>query len=161
MNDLDEQLDLITSLLNQCARKLEGDLFDEQIEIYDLAFSRAELLAAKVIKGRAKNNAYLKDVSNYFCSEVVTNIAGRIARNQDLYEVDPVSLSDVTSRLPYLTSQHVKRLGSRFIKEGIPLERFDEEKSLIAKFGEGATKSGATLKGIFEKAIGKKEKKKK
>ena len=37
----------------------------------------------------------------------------------------------------------------------------DEEKSLIAKFGEGATKSGATLKGIFEKAIGKKVKKEK
>ena len=30
---------------------------------------------------------------------------------------------------------------------------------LIAKFGKGATKSGATLKGIFEKAIGKKGKK--
>ena len=38
--------------------------------------------------------------------------------------------------------------------------KIDEEKSLIAKFGEGATKSGATLKGIFEKAIGKKDKKK-
>ena len=34
--------------------------------------------------------------------------------------------------------------------------QIDEEKSLIAKFGEGVTKSGATLKGIFEKAIGKK-----
>ena len=30
---------------------------------------------------------------------------------------------------------------------------------MIAKFGEGATKSGATLKGIFEKAMGKKDKK--
>ena len=38
--------------------------------------------------------------------------------------------------------------------------QLDEEKSLIAKFGEGATKSGATLKGIFEKAIGSKKKKK-
>ena len=35
------------------------------------------------------------------------------------------------------------------------------DKSLISKFGEGATKSGATLKGIFEKAIGKKSKKEK
>ena len=36
-----------------------------------------------------------------------------------------------------------------------------EEKSLVAKFGEGAAKSGATLKGIFEKALGKKNSKKK
>ena len=30
----------------------------------------------------------------------------------------------------------------------------------MAKFGAGATKSGATLKGIFEKALGRKKKKK-
>ena len=36
-----------------------------------------------------------------------------------------------------------------------------EEKSLVAKFGEGAAKSGATLAGIFQKALGKKPVKKK
>ena len=45
-------------------------------------------------------------------------------------------------------------------KLSVKAAQIDEEKSLIAKFGEGATKSGATLKGIFEKAIGKKGKKK-
>jgi len=50
---------------------------------------------------------------------------------------------------------------NRKIKLSVKAHQIDEEKSLIAKFGEGATKSGATLKGIFEKAIGKKEKKEK
>ena len=36
-----------------------------------------------------------------------------------------------------------------------------EEKSLVAKFGEGAAKSGATLAGIFQKALGKEPVKKK
>jgi len=36
-----------------------------------------------------------------------------------------------------------------------------EEKSLVAKFGAGAAKSGATLAGIFQKALGKKTVKKK
>ena len=45
----------------------------------------------------------------------------------------------------------------RKIKLSVKAAQIDEEKSLIAKFGEGATKSGATLKGIFEKAIGKKK----
>ena len=36
-----------------------------------------------------------------------------------------------------------------------------EEKSLVAKFGEGAAKSGATLAGIFQKALGKDPVKKK
>ncbi len=52
-------------------------------------------------------------------------------------------------------------LENRRIKLSVKAAQIDEEKSLIEKFGEGATKSGATLKGIFEKAIGKKKKKEK
>ena len=52
-------------------------------------------------------------------------------------------------------------LKMRKIKLSVKAAQLSEQKSLIAKFGEGATKSGATLKGIFEKAIGKKEKKEK
>jgi len=52
-------------------------------------------------------------------------------------------------------------LNNRRVKLSVKAAQIDEEKSLIAKFGEGATKSGATLKGIFEKAIGKKNKKEK
>ncbi len=50
---------------------------------------------------------------------------------------------------------------NRRVKLSVKAAQIDEQKSLIAKFGEGATKSGATLKGIFEKAIGKKDKKEK
>ena len=52
-------------------------------------------------------------------------------------------------------------LKNRKIKLSVKAAQIDEEKSLIAKFGEGATKSGATLKGIFQKAMGSKKKKKK
>ena len=51
-------------------------------------------------------------------------------------------------------------LKARKVKLSVKAAQIDEEKSLIAKFGDGATKSGATLKGIFEKAIGKKKSKK-
>ena len=49
----------------------------------------------------------------------------------------------------------------RKIKLSVKAAQIDEEKSLVAKFGEGATKSGATLKGILEKALGRKSTKKK
>ena len=52
----------------------------------------------------------------------------------------------------------------RKIKISVKAAQIDEEKSLVAKFGEGASKSGATLKSIFEKAKslgGKKKKSKK
>lgn len=52
-------------------------------------------------------------------------------------------------------------LDNRKVKLSVKAAQIDEEKSLIAKFGEGATKSGATLRGIFETAIGKRKKKEK
>ena len=51
-------------------------------------------------------------------------------------------------------------LAKRKIKLSVKAAELQAEKSLVAKFGAGATKSGATLKGIFEKALGKKTKKK-
>ena len=51
-------------------------------------------------------------------------------------------------------------LKNRRIKLSPKSAQMDEEKTLIAKFGEGATKSGATLKGIFEKLLVKEEKRK-
>lgn len=50
---------------------------------------------------------------------------------------------------------------SRKISLSVKAAQIDEEKSLVAKFGEGAAKSGATLKGIFEKALSGKKKKSK
>ena len=52
-------------------------------------------------------------------------------------------------------------ISARKVKLSVKAAQLDEQKSLIAKFGEGATKSGATLKGIFEKAIGKRKNKEK
>ena len=51
-------------------------------------------------------------------------------------------------------------LNFRKVKLSVKAAQIDEEKSLIAKFGEGATKSGATLKGILKKQLVKKVKKK-
>ena len=48
---------------------------------------------------------------------------------------------------------------TRTINLSVKAAQIDEEKSLVAKFGEGAAKSGATLKGIFEKALSSKKKK--
>ena len=51
-------------------------------------------------------------------------------------------------------------LSSRKITLSVKAAQIAEEESLVAKFGKGATKSGATLKGIFEKALSGRKKKK-
>ena len=48
---------------------------------------------------------------------------------------------------------------TRRIKLSVKALQLDEERSLIQKFGENATKSGQTLAGIFKTALSKKGKK--
>ena len=74
-----------------------------------------------------------------------------LAQAQESFEVSDIRVEGLS------------RISAETIFSYLPVgvgDEIDEEKSLIAKFGEGATKSGATLKGIFEKAIGSKKKKK-
>jgi small subunit ribosomal protein S1 len=52
-------------------------------------------------------------------------------------------------------------LSKREVFLSVKAAQIYEEKSLVAKFGEGAAKSGATLAVIFQKALGKKPAKKK
>ena len=52
-------------------------------------------------------------------------------------------------------------LAKREVSLSVKAAQVYEEKSLVAKFGAGAAKSGATLAGIFQKALGKKPAKKK
>ena len=50
-------------------------------------------------------------------------------------------------------------IASRKVKLSVKAVQIDEEKSLIKKFGEGATKSGATLEVFLKRLSGKKGKK--
>ena len=82
-------------------------------------------------------------------------------RKTDLAKVAADARPEVFSPGNALDAKNTElELQNRRVKLSVKAAQIDEEKSLIAKFGEGATKSGATLKGIFEKAIGKKDKKK-
>ena len=87
MNDLDSQLERLESTLDECSKKLNGDLFNDQIEIYDLAFSRAELLAAKVMRRKAASSPLIESMGNFFCLETVSNIVDRIQRNNAYYQI--------------------------------------------------------------------------
>ncbi len=83
-------------------------------------------------------------------------------RKADLAKDAADSRPEIFSPMNALDAKIVELdLKSRRIKLSVKAAQIDEEKSLIEKFGENATKSGATLKGIFEKAIGKKSKKEK
>ena len=104
----------------------------------------------------------IKDVDEVFLSIDKDKKLIVTIRKADLAKETADQRPEVFSKDNALDSKIIELdLKNRKIKLSVKAAQIDEEKSLIAKFGEGATKSGATLKGIFEKAIGKKGKKEK
>ncbi len=164
--------------------------YDENIEDLK-KFKKNEILEAKIIeikddKIRFSKRALDKDPLDWFkdnkkkIGDVITTRIHEVLKTGVKVSIDKEKKLIVTIRKNELAKDSADArpevfspgnaldakvteldLDQRKIKLSVKAAQIDEEKSLIAKFGEGATKSGATLKGIFEKAIGKKDKKEK
>jgi len=154
-------------------------------------FKKNEIISVKIIevkdeKIRFSKRALEKDPLNWFkdngkkVGDVITTrihevlkTGVRVAIDQDKKLIITIKKSDLAKDTADARPEVFSKdnaldakiteldLTSRRVKLSVKAAQIDEEKSLIAKFGEGATKSGATLAGIFKQAIGKKDKKKK
>ena len=163
--------------------------YDENIEDLK-KFKKNEVINIKIIeikddKIRFSKRALDKDPFDWFkdnkkkVGNIITTRIHEVLKNAVKVSVDKDKKLIVTIKKADLAKQSVDArpevfspgnaldakiteldLETRKIKLSVKAAQLDEEKSLIAKFGEGATKSGATLKGIFEKAMGGKKKKK-
>tara|TARA_B100001250_G_scaffold211916_1_gene181843 strand:- start:1351 stop:3084 length:1734 start_codon:yes stop_codon:yes gene_type:complete len=164
--------------------------YEENIEDLK-RFKKNEIINVKIIeikdeKIRFSKRALIKDPLDFFkdnkkkVGDVITTRIHEVLKSGVKVAVDKDKKLIVTIKKADLAKESVNArpevfsqgnaldakiteldLKNRKIKLSVKAAQIDEEKSLIAKFGEGATKSGATLKGIFEKAIGSKKKKKK
>ena len=164
--------------------------YDENIENLN-KFKKNDKIKVKVIeikdeKVRLSNRALEKDPMDWFkenkkkVGDVITTRIHEILKNGVKVSIDKNKTLIVTIKKVDLAKEAADQrvdifapgnaldakiteldTSNRKIKLSVKAAQIDEEKSLIAKFGQGATKSGATLKGIFEKALGGKPKKKK
>lgn len=162
--------------------------YDENIEDLK-KFKKNEILEAKIIeikddKIKFSRRALTKDPLDWFkdnkkkVGDVITTRIHEVLKTGVKVSIDKEKKLIVTIRKNELAKDSADArpevfspgnaldaklteldLSQRKIRLSVKASQIDEEKSLIKKFGENATKSGATLKGIFEKAIGKKGKK--
>ena len=67
-------IDALESLVRKACAHLDGNLDEEQIELYDLAFVQAELLAARTLIAEAAKTEDLSAACNYFCANAIVSI---------------------------------------------------------------------------------------
>lgn len=137
--DYAQWLDPLEALLESAASGLAGDLDREQIQLYDLAFSRAELEAARAICAKAERHADLKSsdaerlaaIAGYFLSEIYQKIGDRLRRRPESYGLDMHAIPSDASLLPAQSVDAVIALGQSFLELGVVEDDLPEEQRLI------------------------------
>ena len=124
-------LDQIETLIRKSCAFLQGDLDQEQIELYNLSFAQADLLAARTVLSSAETNPNLAKIANYFIADVVTSITQKFAVRPKTYGLEWNELPDLTSLQDYLAPEYVTSLGQEFLDKGLPESDVDEDKRII------------------------------
>ena len=139
--------------LDRAAANLDEEA---QIELYDLAFSSAELTAAEIMLEYAAQDAppgeqrFKQAVALTFCAEAVANLHHRLRLRPTAYGLGTRELSndyvEITDR--YLSPEHLIALGQAWRDRSghLPLDHLDEEKSIIREaFRQFSTERVAPL----------------
>ena len=125
------QLDALKITTKRAAGYLQGDLDQEQIELYDLAFSRAELDAAAELNKRAATDESLADLADYFTAETIASVNARLTLRPGAYGLERDNLADLSVIEPHLAPDNVARIGKSLLHRGLPEGKLDDEKSIM------------------------------
>lgn len=123
-------LDQAQDLVDRAFAHLNGDLDLEQIELYDLAFSQAELFAAKSLLNHASSHLK-KSAAHYFAADSLAQIQARLIRRSLSYGLNRADIAGINLLEHALTPAAIVKLGQQFVDHGLPLDDLDQEKSII------------------------------
>ena len=135
--------------VDKAAASLQGDLDQEQIQLYELAFSQAELDACQAYsRAAAEQGGTLRArLLEYLVADTVTTISGRFSRSPGAYGLELTDLPDCTPYQAVLDPKNVTELGQLLLEEGLPdVGKLNEEHRLMAStFGQFADEVVAPL----------------
>ena len=131
-----ESLAQLTELVERAALHLEGNLDDEQIQLYDLAFCRAELMAATALLDRAAPapGTVLASTAEFFAAEVAAKVRQRLALRPADYGLSFETLAPTQHDLELsgaLAATRIAALGEAFLAQGLPEEPLDEAQRIM------------------------------
>ncbi|MEC8074790.1 MAG: acyl-CoA dehydrogenase family protein, partial [Pseudomonadota bacterium] len=124
-------LDSLDGLVRKACAHLEGDLDEEQIELYDLAFVQAELLAARTLISQTEQSPQLVPVCQYFCANAIVNTTQKLAVRPQTFGLTQSELPVLDKLQDFLAPEAVAALGRQYLEEGLADDRLDDEKRII------------------------------
>ena len=133
MNDLDfiPHIEALEGLVRKACAHLDGDLDEEQIELYDLAFVQAELLAARTLIAEAQRTDGLTAACNYFCANAIVSITQKFSVRPQTFGLTRDELPELEGLQDFLAPKSIASLGQHYLEQGLADDRLDDEKRII------------------------------
>ena len=125
-----EALNAAQEIVNTALSHLDGDLDREQIELYDLAFSQAELFAANSALSRSSTELS-QQAASFFSADILSNIQSRFLRRPQVFGLAREDVVSMNTLVDFLSPVASAELGNAFREQGIPADDLDEEKLII------------------------------
>lgn len=126
-----QYLDLLEGLVKKACAHLDGDLDEEQIELYDLAFVQAELLAARTLITQTEQSQHLVPVCQYFCANAIVTITQKLAVRPQTFGLSQSELPALDKLQDFLAPEAIASLGRQYLEEGLVDDGLDDEKRII------------------------------
>lgn len=141
LKQLNDQLAVLEGLTTRAANYLGGDLDEEQVELYDLAFSAAELLAARTALQHAEiEDALLGKLALQFAAETVANVSTRLLVRPSAYGLSSAEIPTDWQLDEVLGPRALADTGARVRDRGLPEIPLDDDKRIMRDtFREFAT----------------------
>jgi (2S)-methylsuccinyl-CoA dehydrogenase len=140
MPALEELLTAAEALVSHAAAALQGDLFAEQVELYHLAFSAAELRASRAALAAANGSttadgSLLRLLAETFTAEALGNVFHRFVTGQAGPGVEPSDLPQgwAPAIAHHLSSARLQQVGKAVAASAgaLPFVGLDSEKLMI------------------------------
>jgi len=130
---LQTSLDEAQYLIDKALGYLSGDLDTEQLELYDLAFSQAEISAARALTRRASTDGgdILERAALYFVADCINAINSRLGARPKAYGLSRGELLAPVGIDAALLPEAVVMLGRLFLEQGIPEDKLADEQRII------------------------------
>ena len=124
-------LDALDGLVRKACAHLQGNLDEEQIELYDLAFVQAEILAARTLIEQAELASELEAPCRYFCANAIVSITQKLAVRPQTFGLTAAELPSLEPMQDCLSPQAIAALGEHYLDQGLAADLLDDEKRII------------------------------
>jgi len=128
-----DTLAALLKLVHKGAGYLQGNLDEEQIELYDLAFSYAEITAAQALNRLAatSEDSRLDQLADYFQAEVISEVSTRLLRRPASYGLHATDIPATGLSATYLSPTNITSIGRDILQQGLPEQPLEEAQRII------------------------------